>query len=105
MERESEGACVAAWHQQRVTLVAFLCLEPLSLVFFSQYLITNQYVSMTHYKPKCSALPGCLLCGYTMEKTNMDLTTIGEMATRSSVPRPTFSPSPWGFDTHSCSLP
>jgi len=34
---------------------------------------------MTHYKPKCTALPGCLLCGYTLEKTNMDLTTIGDV--------------------------
>jgi hypothetical protein len=51
-----------------------------------KYVITNQYVSLTHYKPKCSALPGCLLCGYTLEKTNMDLSSIGDVDIASGTP-------------------
>jgi hypothetical protein len=41
---------------------------------------------MTQYKTKCDALPGCLLCGYHLEKTNMDLTTVGDVDVVSGKP-------------------
>jgi hypothetical protein len=41
---------------------------------------------MAQYKTKCDALPGGLMCGYHLEKTNMDLTTVGDVDVVSGKP-------------------
>lgn len=51
-----------------------------------KYMITNQYVSLSHIQTKCAICPGCMLCGYRVVKTNMDLTSVGDVDIASGKP-------------------